>query len=78
MKSEEDKAKLSLRPVAERLSELLENQWLSFQKLGGEKLEAAINELKEGDVLLFENTCFEDLDGKKESKTTLNWVNIGL
>ena len=51
VKSEEDKAKLSLRPVAERLSELLGKPVTFVPETRGEKLEAAINALKEGDVL---------------------------
>lgn len=81
VKSEEDKAKLSLRPVAERLSELLEKSVTFVPETRGEKLEAAINALKEGDVLLFENTRFEDLDGKKESKNDPElgkyWASLG-
>ena len=40
-------------------------------------MEAAINALEDGQVLLVENTRYEDVDGKKESKTILNLVNIG-
>ncbi|WP_069723904.1 phosphoglycerate kinase, partial [Staphylococcus hominis] len=47
----------------------------------GEKLESAIKNLNEGDVLLVENTRFEDLDGKKESKNDpelgKNWASLG-
>ena len=81
VKTEEDKAKLSLRPVAERLSELLKKPVTFVPETRGEKLEAAINALKEGDVLLFENTRFEDLDGKKESKNDPElgkyWASLG-
>ena len=81
VKSEEDKAKLSLRPVAERLSVLLEKPVTFVPETRGEKLEAAINALKDGDVLLFENTRFEDLDGKKESKNDPElgkyWASLG-
>ena len=81
VKSEEDKDKLSLRPVAERLSELLEKPVTFVPETRGEKLEAAINALNEGDVLLFENTRFEDLDGKKESKNDPElgkyWASLG-
>ena len=81
VKSEEDKAKLSLRPVAERLSELLEKPVTFVPETRGEKLEAAINALNEGDVFLFENTRFEDLDGKKESKNDPElgeyWASLG-
>ena len=38
----------------------------------GEKLESAIKNLKAGDVLLVQNTRFEDLDGKKNLKMTQN------
>ena len=43
----------------------------------GAELEAAINALEDGQVLLVENTRFEDVDGKKESKMILNLVNTG-
>lgn len=44
----------------------------------GEKLEAAVNALKDGEILLVENTRFEDIDGKKKNlKMILNLVNIG-
>ena len=39
----------------------------------GAELEAAINALKDGEVLLVENTRFEDVDGKKESKRSRTW-----
>ena len=68
IKTEEDKAKNSLAVVAERLSELLNKPVLFINETRGEKLETAINDLKSGEALMFENTRFEDLDGKKESK----------
>ena len=81
VKSEEDKARLSLRPVAERLSELLKKEVTFVPETRGEALETAINGLAEGDVLLFENTRFEDLDGKKESKNDPElgkyWASLG-
>ena len=43
----------------------------------GAELEAAVNALEDGQVLLVENTRFEDVDGKKESKMILNLVNTG-
>ena len=67
IKSEEDKASKSLRPAAERLAELLGQDVKFIPETRGAELEAAIAELKDGEVLMFENTRFEDLDGKKES-----------
>ncbi|WP_262316647.1 phosphoglycerate kinase [Lacticaseibacillus parakribbianus] len=81
IKTEEDKAKLSLRPVAERLSELLKKPVTFVPATRGKELEDAIANLKDGDVLVMENTRFEDLDGKKESKNDPElgkyWASLG-
>nr|WP_263313981.1 phosphoglycerate kinase [Mammaliicoccus sp. Marseille-Q6498] len=81
VKTEEDKKELSLKPVAERLSELLNKDVTFVPETRGEKLESAINDLSEGDVLVFENTRFEDVDGKKESKNDPElgkyWASLG-
>lgn len=67
VKTEEDKATKSLAPVAKRLAELLNQDVVFIDQTRGEKLETAINNLNPGKVLMFENTRFEDVDGKKES-----------
>lgn len=81
IKTEEDKAENTLKPVAERLSELLGKDVTFVPETRGEKLESAIDELSEGDVLLVENTRYEDLDGKKESKNDPElgkyWASLG-
>ena len=81
VKTEEDKAGKSLRPVAERLSELLGKDVTFVPETRGEKLESAIDGLNAGDVLVFENTRFEDVDGKKESKNDPElgkyWASLG-
>lgn len=81
VKSEEDKAKNSLKKVSVRLSELLGKEVTFIDVTRGEKLEKAINSLTEGDCLLFENTRFEDIDGKKESKNDPDlgkyWASLG-
>ena len=47
----------------------------------GEQLEKAIAEMEDGDVLVVENTRFEDLDGKKESGNDPElgkyWASLG-
>lgn len=68
VESVEDKINKTLKPVADRLSELLNQKIIFVDETRGEKLEQAINNLKNGDILLMENTRFEDIDGKKESK----------
>lgn len=67
VKTEEDKASKSLAPVAKRLAELLNQDVVFIDQTRGEKLETAIDNLNPGEVLMFENTRFEDVDGKKES-----------
>ena len=61
IKTEEDKEKLSLRPVAEHLADLLNKKVTFVPATRGEQLEKAIAEMEDGDVLVVENTRFEDL-----------------
>lgn len=81
VKTEEDKADKTLRPVAVRLSELLGQEVTFVPVTRGPELETAINNLQDGQVLLFENTRFEDIDGKKESKNDPElgkyWASLG-
>lgn len=81
VKTEEDKEGKSLRPVAVRLSELLGKEVKFVPTTRGPELEKAIDELKDGEALLFENTRFEDIDGKKESKNDPElgkyWASLG-
>ncbi|MBC3086958.1 MAG: phosphoglycerate kinase [Staphylococcus capitis] len=81
VKEESDKEGLSLKPVADALSKKLGKDVTFVPETRGEKLETAIKNLKEGDVLLVENTRFEDIDGKKESKNDPElgkyWASLG-
>ena len=81
VKEEADKASKSLAPVAVRLSELLGKEVKFVPETRGAKLEAAIKGLKDGEILMFENTRFEDVDGKKESKNDPElakyWASLG-
>ena len=81
VKTEEDLAKKSLRVVAERLAEHLGQPVKFVPATRGAELEAAVAELKDGEIMMFENTRFEDLDGKKESKNDPElgkyWASLG-
>ncbi|MCI6013789.1 MAG: phosphoglycerate kinase [Coprobacillus sp.] len=81
IKEEADKAKNTLAPVAKRLSELLGKEVKFVPVTRGEALEKAIKEMAAGDIVMFENTRFEDLDGKKESKNDPElgkyWASLG-
>ena len=82
VKEEADKEGKSLAPVAADLAKKL-GQDVAFLPgvTRGAELEAAINALKDGEVLLVENTRFEDVDGKKESKNDPElgkyWASLG-
>ena len=67
IKEESDKAKNSLSIVADRLSDLLGRKVIFSGETRGKNLEEKVANLNPGDVLLIENTRFEDLNGKLES-----------
>ena len=82
VKEEADKEGKSLAPVAADLAAKL-GQEVNFLPgvTRGAELEAAINALEDGQVLLVENTRYEDVDGKKESKNDPElgkyWASLG-
>ncbi len=67
VKEESDKKNKSLKCVALELSKLLGQKVTFINETKGKKLEDAISNMKEKEVILMENTRFEDIDGKKES-----------
>ncbi|WNZ91407.1 phosphoglycerate kinase [Streptococcus iniae] len=81
VKEEADKEGKSLAPVAKNLSEKLGQEVVFPGATRGAELETAINALEDGQVLLVENTRFEDVDGKKESKNDAElgqyWASLG-
>lgn len=81
IKEEADLAKNDLSPVAEELAKLLKKDILFSEKTRGEELEATIDSMEDGDVLLIQNTRYEDLNGKKESKNDPElgryWASLG-
>ncbi|MBF0817926.1 phosphoglycerate kinase [Streptococcus acidominimus] len=82
VKEEADKEGKSLAPVAANLAEKLGQEVVFVPgATRGAELEAAINALEDGQVLLVENTRFEDVDGKKESKNDAElgqyWASLG-
>ncbi len=82
VKEEADKEGKSLAPVAADLAAKL-GQEVKFIPgvTRGAELEAAVNALEDGHVLLVENTRYEDVDGKKESKNDSElgkyWASLG-
>ena len=81
IKTKEDLEKNTLEPVALRLSELLDKEIIFVTETRGKLLEDEINNMKEQDIILIENTRYEDLDEKKESKNNEElgnyWASLG-
>ena len=81
VKEEADLEKNNLAPVAKRLAELLHKDVLFSEKTKGSELENMVQNMKPGDVLLIQNTRYEDLDGKKESGNDPElgkyWASLG-
>ena len=81
VKEEKDLAENDLSPVAERLSNLLEQDVLFSTETRGQELEDAIQMMQPKDILLIQNTRYEDLDGKKESSNDPElgayWASLG-
>ena len=81
VKTEEDKISNSLYPVAEKLSSYLDKQVLFSPDTRSSKLTEMVDNLKDGDVLLIENTRFEDVPDKKETncdeELSKYWASLG-
>lgn len=81
VKEKSDLKKNDLSIVAERLAKLLKQDILFSEETRGEELEDTINSMEEGDVLLIQNTRYEDLEGKKESGNDSElgkyWASLG-
>ncbi len=65
-KALKDKEKLSLRPVAERLSEKLGQKVNFATDVVGASADAAVANIKDGEVVLLENTRFEAGEEKRD------------
>lgn len=81
IKEEADLEKNSLEPVAIRLQELLKRPVTFVKETRGALVESAIENMKEGDVVLLQNTRYEDLYGKLESSNDEElgeyWSSLG-
>ena len=81
IKEEADLEKNNLQIVASRLSELLNKKVTFIAETRGQNLEKAIENMQNGDVILVQNTRYEDLNGKKESSNDIElgkyWASLG-
>ncbi|VEU78343.1 phosphoglycerate kinase [Mycoplasmopsis columbinasalis] len=81
IKTEADLAKNTLSPVASELARLLGTPVNFIDESSGKLLRHAIMRMKPGDIVLAENTRFEDLRNKAESrshwKLSKYWARLG-
>ena len=82
VKNAEDLKSKTLLPVFHELKKLLKNVSVSFiDETRGSKLENSISTMKSGEIILVENTRFEDFPNKKESKNDPElgkyWASLG-
>jgi phosphoglycerate kinase len=68
---------MSLRPVAERLGTLLRREVRFFGELPGDAATAATRELKDGEVLLLENTRFHAGEEKNDAELARQMAALG-
>ena len=81
VKEESDLEKNNLYPVSIRLGELLNKEILFSEKTRGSELDDLVNNLKSQEILLIQNTRYEDLEGKLESgcdeELAKYWASLG-
>ena len=80
VKSVEDITKNNIKPVAARLEELIGRKVIFVDATRGAELEAAVNALAEGEILMFQNTRYEDFDvelGKEVKLESKNNPELG-
>ena len=74
---EEQKKKNNMAPVAVRLGELLGQKVVFVPVTRGEELEKAVAELKDGEVLLMQNTRYEKGEEKNDPELSAYWAKLG-
>lgn len=81
IESEEDKEKNSLEVVAKHLSILIKTPIYFCPVTRGDMLDSEVNSLQNGEILLVENTRYEDYPKKLESSCDENlskyWASLG-
>ena len=74
---EEQKKKNNMAPVAKRLGELLGQEVIFVPVTRGEELEKAVASLKDGQVLLMQNTRYEKGEEKNDPELAAIWAKLG-
>ncbi len=80
VKSEEDKKKNSLEPVAKHLQSLLSSKVLFSRQTRSSQLPLLVEKMNPGEILVLENTRYEDVPNKLESgndpQLAMYWADL--
>lgn len=76
VKTEADKRKNNMAPVAKRLGELLSMDIKFSPATRGEELKAMVDGLKNGEILLVQNTRYEKGETKNDPELTKEWASL--
>lgn len=71
-----NKAKNDMKFVAPRLAELLNDEVVYVPETRGEQLTNAVKELKDGKVLLMQNTRYEKGESKNDPELSAYWASL--
>jgi phosphoglycerate kinase len=76
-KTASDKAKNNMAPVAARLGELVDAPVTFVSETRGPALEAAVNALVGGDIVVVQNTRYEKGESKNDPELAAYWASLG-
>ena len=77
VKTEEDKAKNNLECVAVRLGEMVDTKVTFVPETRGAELEKAVAELKDGEIVVVQNTRYESGESKNDPELAKYWASLG-
>ncbi len=76
-KCEADKKKNDMAPVAVRLAELVDTKVTFVPVTRGAELENAVAALKDGEIVLMQNTRYEKGESKNDPELSKYWASLG-
>lgn len=77
VKTDEDKAKNNMDVVGKRLAELVDANVTFVPVTRGEELEKAVADMKDGEIVLMQNTRYEKGESKNDEELAKYWAGLG-
>ena len=76
-KTESDKKKNDMAPVAARLAELIDAKVTFVPETKGEALETAVKDMNAGEIIVVQNTRYEKGEEKNDAELAKYWAGLG-